>query len=56
MDPDYDEQEEGKERADEPMDAENEEEAAMKAMMGFGGFGTTKVCRYSSVCPCFDVD
>ena len=25
------------------MDAENDEEAAMRALMGFGGFDTTKV-------------
>ena len=31
------------------MDAENDEEAMMRAMMGFGGFDSTKVCFVSSL-------
>ncbi|KAL5511162.1 hypothetical protein ACEPAH_4377 [Sanghuangporus vaninii] len=43
LDPDYDDREEGEERDEgEPMDAETEEEAALRAMLGFGGFGSTK--------------
>jgi U4/U6.U5 tri-snRNP-associated protein 3 len=34
----------GGEEEGEEMDAENEDDAAMMAMMGIGGFGTTKVC------------
>lgn len=37
-------QEEGEENDGEPMDSVDEEEAAMRAMMGFSGFDTTKVC------------
>ena len=40
---------EGEEREGEPMDAVDEDEAAMMAMMGFGGFNTTKVSYIESV-------
>ena len=42
-------EEEGEEREGEPMDAVDEDEAAMMAMMGFGGFNTTKVSYIKSV-------
>ncbi|KLO13506.1 DUF1777-domain-containing protein [Schizopora paradoxa] len=41
LDPDSAEPEEGEEEGEE-MDVVDEEAAAMQAMMGFGGFGTTK--------------
>lgn len=42
LDPDAPDEEEG-----EAMDAENEDDAAMMAMMGMSGFGSTKVCMLS---------
>ena len=42
--PDVNGREEGEE-ADEPMVVEDEAEAAMMAMMGFGGFDSTKVSQ-----------
>lgn len=45
--PDTDGREEGEE--EEVMEAENDDDAAMRAMMGFSGFDSTKVC-YTLVC------
>lgn len=51
-------QEEGEEQEDEAqgerIEAEDEEEAAMQAMMGFGGFDSTKV-RTLIILPLFQL-
>ena len=53
LDPDWDGREEVEEIPEEgePMDAENDDDAAMMAMMGFGGFGSTKVTKADNILP-----
>ena len=49
LDPDSNDLEEGEDA--EPMDAVNEDEAAMMAFMGFGGFDSTKASLYAQYAP-----